>query len=293
LYLTLLPRARSQIHASQMSFLGVAESLAFDGSDLSAQTGENSRSSPSLSSGLIVLVEMTTADPRLKQTIDRAWQRLAGLLAALCAALPADWLDTPDGFSPHARRRILRALAPAEALARRLIMTMILQMPPLRAAALISASAPREWPPQSRNGAARAATFSLFEPIASLRACLGRENGTPSPFRAMGSPAILCLDTSAMMENRHDLPARIPGLKTRLRALLTVIADPALTARRFRRRFHRRNAAGRPLRSPLRRVAVPGLASRQTPDWLKEALDVFAFEARGWPPPAPLPEKSV
>lgn len=228
---------------------------------------------------------MTARARSLETTIDTAWQRLAVMMAALCASLPADWEGTANPFSRAVRLGVLRLLRPAEALARRLILTMARELRLAAPKSVDRASKDASTKPATGRPAPRNSGFSLSEPMASLGAACRLAPASQSPFKAGIGPRILTLDSTGTMVNTIDGTVRTPRVKIRLMALLTAMKDPAPLARRLARRLLKARAAYTLRRLPLRPGRAPGWSCRHTPDWLREALSVFTREARGWPPP--------
>lgn len=190
------------------------------------------------------------SDPELKAALDKGWACVAGLVARLLALgliatrLEIGWnyagLRPALGLSPETRREARRLLCVAEALARRLIGIMALQLTPYRASLShgsrsgLQARLRSLEPGPSRREAARGSTgktpaFALFEKIVSPGSFLG-ETG-PGQRRV---PSILRRETRKAQ--------RPPALLRRVAALQGVVLHPRRAATRLAKYLSRQTA---------------------------------------------------
>ena len=190
------------------------------------------------------------SDPELKAALDKGWARVAGLVARLLAlgliatSLKIDWHQTglrpALGLTPETRREARRLLAVAEALARRLIGIMALQMTPSRASLShgsrsgLQARLRSLEPDPSRREAARGSTgktpaFALFEPIVS-----------PGSFLGETGPGQRRVPTLLRRESRAA--PRAPAILRRVAALQGVLKHRRKAARRLAKWLSRKTA---------------------------------------------------
>ena len=228
---------------------------------------------------------MDTTRAPLEMTMELAWKRLAALMATVCAMMPAGWESNDTPLRSCLRLKLLRLLRPAEALARRLILTMARDLSVAPGKPSITPRAHMDFSALRRAGTPPTSVFSLYESIPPLRVHLTPVQASKC-FRTVGpGPRILDLDGSCTLVNTLDGTGRTFRVKIRLTALLTAMKDPAPLARRIARRLLRARQTGTLKRLPLKPGYAPGRLSRHTPYWLCEALRVFTLEIRGWPPP--------
>ena len=220
--------------------------------------------------------------PTLNARISTAWAQIATLVASLARLAGCAEGLLPKRIAPRIRIEALRLLRPAEALARRLIVTM--------ARSLIDQvrAAPKQSPNPKRSAAspntATRPTFKLFEPIASFSSILGR--GHFPAARSGPGPRILDLAASYPGTPTTPEPApRPPSLAARIDALARLCADPARLALRHARKIAAHDFRAARLRriNPLRPGLPQGRYSPHTPGWLKDALSLFGAEVRSGP----------
>ncbi|WP_084417979.1 hypothetical protein [Henriciella litoralis] len=220
--------------------------------------------------------------PTLNTRISSAWTQIAALVASLAhLAGCAEGRFLPR-IAPAVRIKALRLLRPAEALARRLIVTMARGLIDQARAAL--RPNPKEASGPARSHTSTRPAFKLFEPMASFSSILG--TGHFPAARTGPGPRIL--DLSAPYPGPPAAPqpvARPPSLAARIDALARLCADPARLALRHARKIAAHDFRSLRLRriNPLRPGLPQGRYSRHTPDWLKDALSLFGAELRAGP----------
>jgi len=228
---------------------------------------------------------MVTANPLLDRTLARLWQHLAGLVAAMMGHVKDAQTGDPASTLP---RWLRPSLVAAEALARRLLMIEARQLD-------IAGWTPRPGGPvpptratKANETTARPRGFALFEPVASLSSCIRIEGAPKRRFGPVRAPRIIDIFGEKPPVAEAGQTPRTPVWQARLAALGHLLETKDTAARRLARRLAAR-PSGTPARrrSPLRPGSPPGARSRQIPDWLREGLQMSAFELRGWPPPRP------
>lgn len=230
---------------------------------------------------------MSPRTPQLDQTLDHLWHRIAGLVALLARHIG------PEGEGAEGRsltRWIRPSLLAVEALARRLLILDALHLPVPNLRKYPEASRKPVQPvkrTQTETAPSRRPSFTLFEPIASLRAGFYIEGMGKGRFGPRILPRIIDICAVDSPKSPPDRTERTNKLADRVAALRLVIEERAAVAARIARRLARAHAPDSPnrQRSPLRPGHPPGSRSRQLPDWLREGLAMIALELRGWPPP--------
>lgn len=225
----------------------------------------------------------TAAD--LSPLIARFWPRLVDLVALI-----ASMVAGRDGqIHRHTRLKALRLLRPAEAMTRRVIALMALNM-------TVEADEPgretaghRKPTPHAGRGSTG---FALFEPVPTCAACFdtGRRRR-----RFTSGPRIIDLAAPFAPVSpppTASIPPQTPAdmLLARIDALQSAIDAPEKLARRLARRTARTLADPQsPKRvTPLRPGWPPGLPGRETPDWLGAVLLDLNYAIRCRPPPRQL-----
>lgn len=211
----------------------------------------------------------------LSPLIARVWPRLVALVAHIAAivtrAAPQD---------RAARLKAMRLLRPAEALVRRIITLLAETMDPgpLPSQPCVGTAK------KSRASQRQSTGFTLFEPVATCAASIGK----PGRMRRFSSgPRIVdLLGAHAAYSSRKGV-SNDPLLDVRIAALQAALEAPERHAMRLARRRARalEAAAPRPRLSPLRPGWPPGIHGRETPDWLVAALDDLTAQIRCRPPP--------
>lgn len=222
----------------------------------------------------------TAAD--LSPLIARFWPRLVDLVASIACMVAG----RGDQIDRGMRLKALRLLRPAEAMVRRVIALMALNM-------TVEADEPRRETARHRKPSPHAncgATgFALFEPVPTCAACFdtGRRRR-----RFSAGPRIIDLAAPFAPVSpplTPETPPQTPGdtLLARIDALQSAIDAPEKLARRLARRTARTLADPQsPKRiTPLRPGWPPGLPGRETPDWLGAVLLDLNSAIRCRPPP--------
>ncbi|WP_018146553.1 hypothetical protein [Henriciella marina] len=230
-------------------------------------------------------MECTAAN--LTPLIARVWPRLVAFVAAI-ACMVAGRGGQIDG---HTRAKALRLLRPAEAMVRRVIALMAIEMN-------LETQAPCNNAADKRKPACRQTRspggFTLFEPVPTFAACFGTGSGK-SRFTAgpriidLAAPLIPAPQTPA---HQTAPPTQTDMLLARIDALQAAMRAPEKHARRLARRTARTLADPQSKQriTPLRPGWPPGLRGRETPDWLAAVLLDLNSAIRCRPPPRP-PER--
>lgn len=213
----------------------------------------------------------------LSPLIARVWPRLVALVAHIAAMVAH---ASPQDRA--VRLKAMRLLRPAEALARRIITLLADQMD---SAPLVSE--PRGVAAnRNLNQKRRSTSFTLFEPVATCAASIGKSGRRR---RFSSGPRIVDVLGSNVAYARPNAVVIEPPLHARIAALQTALEAPERHAMRLARRRARAlsNDASRPRLTPLRPGWPPGIHGRETPDWLVAALDDLNAQIRCRPPPDP------
>ncbi|WP_139792377.1 hypothetical protein [Henriciella litoralis] len=241
---------------------------------------------------------MSPFDPFTLRAIERAWPLLIGLGREIAGLTGKTERGVHFVISRHKRNFLLRLLCPAEALLRRLIMAMAINLlaeKKVRLCVRPPAAKPNLVAPRAKRAAREASVrnFSLNEPVPSLASCIGAPG--PNPFKR-GNPRILDLSKPyPVLQVTTDTAPRPPRLEARINAFLARLEKPAPAAEKLARAILRFRAAppGKRKRGPIRPGLPPGLRSQHVPRWLAEILRHLSVEIRRadprfYPPDHPL-----
>lgn len=183
------------------------------------------------------------------------------------------------------RRKLLRLLRPAEALARRLIVLLARE----EYGEARAAACPGRMTRRAGSGSeAPSACFSLYEPIAPLApGSSARLSVRPRlPAGSLG-PRILDLSGDYPAETlalAPEPPPRPDRVIARIRGLQACLAAPSRYARRLARATARRLASVVFRRAnPLRPGLAPGARSAHTPPEVREMLRLLSTETKARP----------
>ena len=213
----------------------------------------------------------------LSPLIARVWPRLVALVAHIAAMVAH---ASPQDRA--VRLKAMRLLRPAEALTRRIITLLADQMDPGPLTSRPCCGTDQK----NRNRKCRSTGFTLFEPVATCAASIGKAGRRR---RFSSGPRIVDL-----LGIHRAIPQQLavlsePPLSARIAALQTALEAPERHAMRLARRRARAlsSDAPRPRLTPLRPGWPPGIHGRDTPDWLVAALDDLNAQIRCRPPPDP------
>lgn len=240
-------------------------------------------------------------DEYLRRGMASAWPRLAGLVSTISALIGLTEDFVPERISRGAQMQALRLLRPAEAVVRRLIVLMAMEIDLSAAdrstrfdgpggkalrrklANKAALNAMHVSGDAAKQDQSRTPGFKLFEPLVTYNEMIRRR--TPRPPKGP-QPRILFLDQAYPVATTTEPGVAAGPVINRLRALESVLADPARHARRHaRHRARTRPRPGRPGRvSPLRGGHPPGQTSRYTPPDIRDMLAHFSRELRRGPP---------